>query len=242
MDLLKRTRYSVSVLIPAYNEEANIEGVVAETLEFLSRLTDRYEVVVANDASRDQTGEILDRLQSQNHETLQVIHHTANRGTNLSLAEMFRKARYDLVFYLPADRQILPNSIAAYVEAIEKGADIVQGWRANRVDPSHRSFFNWLYRVCLKLLLGVSYQDASASDMYKKLVLDQIEFYSKGRFLQAEIVFKAACLGYKVVEIPVKHYPRMAGKQTGINIKTTWLSFVDLWRVAPKLRKFKKLT
>lgn len=234
-----RTRYSISVAIPAYNEESNIESVVTETLELLSTLTDRYEVVVTNDASSDRTREILENLQARYPDKVQVIHHTQNVGTNLSLAEMFRKVRYELVFFLPADKQIRCHSIARYVEAVEKGADVVQGWRTKREDPLHRRFFNWLYRACLKLLLGVSYQDASASDLYKKEILDQIEFYSKGRFLQAEIVFKSACLGYNVVEIPVEHFPRTAGKQTGINAKTTWLSFVDLWQVAPRLRQFR---
>ena len=241
MSTPQRTRYSLSVVIPAYNEEANIEVVVLETLQFLRSMTDRYEILVTDDASSDRTGVILDHLQAEYPDAVRIFHHKVNTGTNVALAEMFKKARHELVFFLPADRQILCSSISDYVAAVEEGADVVQGWRAKRVDPGHRWFFNWLYRFFLKLFLGVSYHDASASDMYKKVILDQIEFDSRGRLLQAEIVFKAACLGYKIKEIEVKHYPRTAGKQTGINAKTAWLSLMDLLRVAPKLRRFKKL-
>ena len=231
---------SISIVIPAYNEETNIEDVALESLKVLQSLTNRYEVLVMNDASQDSTGRILDRLAEKYSETIRVFHHLANQGTNLSLIELFRKAQYDLVFFLPADKQILPQSILNYLLAVQRGADIVLGWRVKRRDLLHRSFFNWLYRVATRFLLGVSFRDAAASDLYKKSILDQIPMESRGRLLQAEIAIKAASLGYKVQEIEVAHYPRKSGKQTGIKPKTIWLSFTDLIRVGPKLRRLGK--
>jgi glycosyltransferase involved in cell wall biosynthesis len=235
-----RTNYSISMVIPAYNEEANIRDVVLESLNVLQSLTECYEVIVMDDASWDHTGMILDELVIQYPDNVRVIHHQVNRGTNLSLVELFRNAKYDLVFFLPADKQILPKAIHQYLPLVEKeGADVVLGWRAKRADPFYRGLFNWLYRFILRVFLGLHYRDAAASDLYKKSVLDQIEMESQGRLLQAEIATKASYLGYKICEVPVEHFPRVAGKQTGINSKTAWLSFVDILRLGIKIRGLK---
>lgn len=227
---------SISVVIPAYQEEENIEEVVSDSLRVLQGLTDRYEVLVLDDASRDRTGEILDRLAEKYPGTVRVWHHEKNQGTNLSLIELFRQARYELVFFLPADRQILPDSITDYLKAVQEGADVVLGWRVRRADPFYRSLFNWLYRCLLRAIAGGSFRDAAASDCYRKSVLDKIQLESRGRLLQAEIAIKAARLGFRVKEIPVRHFPRQSGKSTGIKPKTAWLSLHDLLFVAPKLR------
>ena len=237
----KRTGYSISIVIPAYNEESNIEDVVLESLEVLRKLTDRYEVLVMNDASGDRTGAILDSLAEKFGPAVRVIHHRSNMGTNLSLVELFRHARHELVFFLPADKQIQPDALHRYLPLIEEGsADIVLGWREKRADPAYRLFFNWAYRMLLRFFLDISFKDAAASDLYKKSVLDKIQMESRGRLLQAEIAAKAACLGYRVREVSVEHYPRVAGHQTGVNPKTAWLSFTDLVRVGFKIRALKK--
>ncbi|HXV28410.1 MAG TPA: glycosyltransferase family 2 protein [bacterium] len=233
--------YSISIVIPAYNEESNIFDVVTDSLNVLESLTDRYEVVVMDDASKDRTGKILDEMAAKNADTVRILHHAINQGTNLSLIELFRSARYELVFFLPADKQILPSSIVSYLETLrDEKVDIVMGVREERADPLHRLFFNWAYRVAMRFLLGLSLRDGTASDLYKKSILDQVPMDSRGRLLQAEIAAAAVSLGYKIKEIPVAHYPRMAGKQTGIHPKTMWLSALDLWQVGSKIRALKR--
>lgn len=237
---MTKSRCSISVVIPAYNEEANIKDVTLETRRVLSTLTDCYEILIMNDASRDRTGETIDHLAREYPGIVRAFHHEVNQGTNPTLIELFREARCDFIFFLPADKQILPDSIAHYLAAAEKGADIVLGWRTNRADPFYRAFLNWAYRVLMRFLFGMSYRDASASDLYRREVLQKIEMKSRGRLLQAEIATKAVCLGYKVIEMPVEHYPRQAGKQTGIGLRTSWRSLVDLWRVTPDIRKMRR--
>ena len=237
---MAKSRYSISVVIPAYNEEANIEDVVRDTLQNLELLTDRYEVLVMDDASKDRTGEIIDRLAKQRPGVVRAFHHGINRGTNPTLIELFGKCQCDLIFFLPADKQILPNSIGRYLSAVENGADIVLGWRAKRADPFYRAFLNGAYCTILRVFFGLSYRDASASDLYKREVLEKIQMESRGRLLQAEIATKAKYLGYRAVEVEVEHYPRKAGKQTGIGPRTAWRSLVDLWRVMPGIMKLKK--
>ncbi len=238
---MTQTPFSISIVIPAYNEEDNIRDVVLESLEVLRSLTSQYEVLIMNDASQDRTGEIAEGLAKNYPGLVRVLHHQKNTGTNLSLIELFRAARHDLIFFLPADRQILPSALPGYLDVVEKeGADLVLGWRRKRADPFYRRFFNWSYRFILKSFLGISYRDAAASDLYKKSVLDKIQMESRGRLLQAEIAAKASALGYCVREVEVDHHPRIAGKQTGIKPKTAYLSLMDLLRLGPKIRALAK--
>ena len=234
--------HSFSIVIPAYNEEANIRDVVLDSLKVLASLTDRYEVLVMDDASQDRTGGLIDQLVREHPGTVRAFHHAENRGTNLSLVELFREARHDLVFFLPADKQILPGSLPRYLEVMDQeDADIVMGWRKNRADRRHRAFFNGAFRFLLKALTGFYFHDAAASDLYKKSVLNEVPMESQGRMLQAELAARASARGYRVREVIVEHYPRLAGKQTGINPKTAWLSLVDLVRLGIKIRKLEKL-
>ena len=238
----ERISQSISIVIPAYNEEANLRDVVLDSLGVLSSLTGRYEVVVMDDASRDRTAGVVEELVRVHPGEVRLLRHEKNHGTNLSLIELFREARSDLVFFLPADKQILPDSIRRYLEVMKKeDADIVMGWRQRRADEPHRAFFNGAFCFLLKLLTGFSYHDAAASDLYKKSVLNQIKMESRGRLLQAEIASKASSLGYRVREVVVEHHPRAAGQQTGIKPKTAWLSLVDLVRLGLKIRGLKKL-
>lgn len=231
----------ISVVIPAYNEEENIQDVVIDSIRVLQTLTSRFEILVMDDGSQDRTREILEHLAQRHPEAVRVFHHQTNQGTNLSLIELFRRAQGDLVFFLPADKQILASSLVNYLAAMEQGADVVLGWRNKRADPFYRSFFNWLYRIVLRIFYGVSFRDAAASDLYKRKVLDGIPMRSRGRLLQGEIAIRAASLGCTVREIPVSHYPRRAGRQTGIRFKTAWLSLTDLWRVGPDLKRLKSI-
>lgn len=232
-------KHSVSVVIPAYNEEANIEEVVLDSIRVLEPLTERFEILVMDDASSDRTGDIIERLSKEYPSKVRAFHHTTNRGTNLSLIELFSEAQCELVFFLPADKQILPSSIPNYLSLIDEGADMVLGWRVKRADPFYRLLFNQFYCLLLRLFFGVSFHDAAASDLYKKAILNQIQMRSCGRLLQAEIAIKIASLGYKVLETKVDHYPRKAGRQTGIKPKAAWLSLLDLWRVGPELSKLR---
>src|SRR5690348_1895777 len=101
-----RSMLSISAVLPAFNEEAIIERTVRHVAGVLAGLAPEYEVIVANDGSRDRTGEILAHLQQRDASlNLRIVTHATNRGYGAALASGFDAARKDLVFLTDGDKQ-----------------------------------------------------------------------------------------------------------------------------------------
>lgn len=236
-----RTDKSITIAIPAYNEEGNIRYVVEDSLNVLRNLTNKYEVLVVNDASIDKTGDILGELNNKYPEEVRVINHQENGGTAQALKTLFRNASCELVFYIPADRQNPPGEIINYLPLIENGeADIILGYRVKRADPFYRIVFNKVYHFCLRLFFGLKFRDIETCDLYKKEVLDKIQIESEGVFLKVEIVVKALHMGYKIKEVPIVHYPRIAGRQTGIKPRWAFKAIKDMLTQRKKIKALLK--
>jgi|SRR3989338_8610711 len=112
--------------------------------------------------------------------------------------------------------------------------DMVVGVRTIRRDPMHRLILGWLHNWAICLLYNIKFRDITCGfKLIKKSVLDAIELKSKSGFINAELMIKTIKIGYKIKEVPVKHFPRIRGKQSGARLKT----FIDkiyemfkLWR------------
>jgi len=111
------SRDSISVAIPAYNEEANLERVVREALRELEKTGREHEVLVVDDGSQDRTGEIADALAAENPR-VRVIHHPENQGWRDALQTLFGHAQGDLVFLIPGDNQHDITQLPEFLERI----------------------------------------------------------------------------------------------------------------------------
>src|SRR3989344_3148284 len=126
---------NISVAIPAYNEAPNIRKVVREGLAYLKKFPKR-EILVVDDGSKDETPRILDEL-ARKYKEVKVIHHPHNLGLGQALKTAYRNAKYEWIFYAPADGQIKISSLEKYLKYIDK-ADIVIGYHKKRADPFKR--------------------------------------------------------------------------------------------------------
>src|SRR5262245_7419195 len=126
----------VSVVLPAYNEEAVIERTVRHVAQVLARLSDDFEIVVTNDGSADRTGAILAELASEPDLHLRVVTHAVNRGYGAALASGFDAARKELVFLTDGDKQFDVGELAGFLPAMDDQTDLVIGWRRQRADAA----------------------------------------------------------------------------------------------------------
>src|ERR1700686_1313226 len=135
----QRTSSSISVVLPAYNEEAIIERTVHPVAEVLRGLAGDFEIIVTNDGSRDHTGAVLDDLQAREPDLhLRVVTHERNRGYGAALASGFDAARKDLVFLTDGDKQFDVTELDDFLPAMDAQTDLVIGWRRKRADPPLR--------------------------------------------------------------------------------------------------------
>jgi glycosyltransferase involved in cell wall biosynthesis len=229
--------YSLSLFLPCFNEEQNVERTVRASVAALREVTDDFEVIVVNDGSRDRTGEIAERLAAENSH-VRVCHHERNRGYGAALRTGFLAARKDLVCFMDADGQFDAREISDLLSLADK-ADIVSGFRLNRRDPFFRSLNAFLFNRLVRLLFGLKVTDLNcAFKLYHRRVVDAIapQLESTGAFINAEMLIRAKKAGFSIMEIGVHHYPRVAGTQTGAKLSVILRAFKELFALFRKLR------
>jgi glycosyltransferase involved in cell wall biosynthesis len=221
---------SLSVILPAFNEEANIRAVVEDAYRNIPKFASIFEIIVVNDGSKDRTGEICDRL-TEEFSDVRVVHHVRNRGYGAALKSGIERARYDLIFFTDADGQFDLKEAAALLEQTD-AYDIVAGYRARRQDPPHRLLFAWGWNILVRLMLGIRIRDIDcAFKVFNRYVFDRIQIQCVGAMVNTEIFAQAARFGMTVKEVRVNHFPRRHGKSTGGNIAVIRKAFRELIRM-----------
>lgn len=225
-----KRRPSISAVLPAYNEEANVEGAVLDVAEVLKTLTDDFEVVVTNDGSRDRTGEVLERVAVEHPEVhLRVVTHPRNLGYGAALASGFGAARMDLIFFTDGDKQFDVRELAKLLAALDDWTDLAVGWREHRADPPVRLLNAWLWKQAVNAIFGYTARDVDcAFKLFRREVWESFGVRSRGATFSAEFLIKARRLGFRIREVPVSHYPRQAGSPTGAKPKVIVRALRDL--------------
>ncbi|KPK97800.1 MAG: hypothetical protein AMJ95_07350 [Omnitrophica WOR_2 bacterium SM23_72] len=144
---------SLSVVLPAYNEEGNILEIINKILKILPSVTYDFEIIAVDDGSTDKTANILEKLKASDAR-LKVVRHPRNLGYGASLRSGFKKVEKELIFYMDADQQFDIADITRLTAYIED-YDIVIGFRKNRRDPFYRSFFSYCFNLIVKSLFGI---------------------------------------------------------------------------------------
>lgn len=228
-------RTSLTLILPAYNEEENIENSVRHSHAVLSRCFSAFEIIVVDDGSADATPAILDRLASE-LPTLVAVHHPHNRGYGAALRSGIDRATHSLIFFTDSDLQFDLEEIPLLLEWIEQ-FDIVAGYRAHRADPWHRILFAWGWNRLVRMLLGLRVRDIDcAFKLFRREVFESIHLETVGAMINTEILALATALGMAIKEVPVNHYPRTAGKQTGADLRVIVKAFRELLAMREKLR------
>jgi glycosyltransferase involved in cell wall biosynthesis len=205
---------SFSLVLPAYNEEANVAVVVSDALAIVPRFSDDFEIIVVDDGSRDRTAEIVSQLATVNPR-VRLLRHGRNRGYGAALATGFRATRGDFVMFMDADRQFDIRDLRL-LTPFAKEYDIVAGFRMERRDPLHRRVFAELFNVTVRMLFGVHLRDIDcAFKLFRGDLLRSIELTAPGALVNTELQAKARRQGARLEQVGVHHYPRVAGEATG---------------------------
>lgn len=209
-----------------------MEPLVRKTLATLKQVSDDFEVIIVNDGSADDTGEIADRLAAEIAE-VRVVHHPVNLGYGGALQSGFRAATKELVFYTDGDAQFDIEEMPALLPLMEE-YDIVSCYRLDRKDSMVRKLNAWCWTTLVCVLFGMKIKDIDcAFKLFKRKIFDEIEMHSTGALIDAEILARATRGGYRITQTGVHHYPRQAGEQSGASVRVILRAFKELF----KLRK-----
>jgi glycosyltransferase involved in cell wall biosynthesis len=222
----------LSYFFPAHNEEANVEGLVAEALETLPSLAETFEIIVVNDGSRDATGRIADELTAANPGIVRAVHHRTNQGYGAALRSGFRAARFEHVGFTDGDRQFNVADLGRLIERMAQAddPDAVVGYRIKRADPLVRTLYARAYRLANRIFFGLRVRDVDcACKLFRRSALEGIAVESGGAFFSAELLIKLQTAGRSVAEVGVPHYPRTAGSPTGAKPSVVLRAVRDFW-------------
>jgi glycosyltransferase involved in cell wall biosynthesis len=222
----------LSVFLPAYNEEGNVEKTVTATKSVISKIAKKWEIIIVDDGSKDRTGKIADKLSAASGGKILTVHNKPNRGYGGALKSGFEASKYEWIAFMDIDGQFDFSEITTFIKKQrETKADLVLGIRKKRADSFIRKVYTLIWSVVLpRIMFGMNVTDYSCGfKMIRKKVYQKVQpLLGEEKVTQIEMLVKAQRLGYKFTEVKVNHYPREFGKQTGANLKVIAKSIVDL--------------
>jgi glycosyltransferase involved in cell wall biosynthesis len=227
----------LSYFFPAHNEAANLRGLVEEALATLPTLADRFEIIVVNDGSRDETPRIADELTAENPGLVRAVHHPTNYGYGAALRSGFAAARFDRLAFTDGDRQFKVADLGRLIERFNAGGtDAVVGFRIRRADPFIRTAYARIYRLANRVWFGLRVRDVDcACKLFSRESLEGVNVESGGAFFSAELLIKLRARGRQIAEVGVPHYPRTAGSPTGAKPSVILRAVKDFWSLRLRL-------
>jgi len=224
----------VTIVLPCFNEEANIADAIRYATAAAERCATGHEIVVVDDGSSDETASVAARL-AERDRRVRVVVHTRNRGYGDAVRTGITAARMPWVFLTDADLQFDLAELEDFLPAA-RDADIVVGWRILRRDPLNRRLnaaaWNWLVRRMFRL--PVKDVDC-AFKLVRRELLQSFALESTGAMISTELVVKCLARGARLEELGVHHRPRVAGDQSGADLRVIARAFFELARLRRSL-------
>ncbi len=198
----------ISIVIPIYNEEANIDKLTESILAALSDV--KYEVLFINDGSTDNSEkEIEEKIKVNSH--IKLINLRRNYGQTAAMQAGFDHSKGEIIVPMDGDLQNDPKDIPILIDKINEGYDVVSGWRKTRLDKKYtRILPSKIANILISKISGIHLHDYGCTlKAYRKEILAEIKLYGE---MHRFIPIYASWEGAKVTEVAVRHHSRIAGK------------------------------
>lgn len=209
LDKLSKVPLEFSVVIPVLNEVESIDELYQRIISVLEKLSKNFEIIFIDDGSVDGSLDLLKKISEQDHR-VKVIQLRKNFGKTIALSLGFKEAKGEKIITLDADLQDLPEEIPKLLEKLDKGYDLVSGWKQKRKDRLIKKINSRIFNLLVSLFTGVKIHDINCGlKVYRKKVIEEIELYGElHRFIPALASWK----GFKIGEVRIEHHPRKHGR------------------------------
>ncbi len=224
------SKYSLSVIMPALNEEKNIEEAVKSTLNAFSKHDINGEIIVVNDGSTDNTAQILENL-SQQFDNVRFITHSKPGGIGYSFWDGAKLSEKDVVVMFPGDNENDADDALIFFDLVDKVDIIIPFIHNIEVRDRTRRLISSIYNFIMNISFGIKLNYHNGTIFYKRVILNDVELSSFGFFYQAELLIKLIRKGYLFVEVPNYLGQRGSGESKALTMK----SFIQVIRGYLKL-------
>jgi glycosyltransferase involved in cell wall biosynthesis len=219
----------ISLMFPVFKDERTVRIVAKKALRLLQSAADEYEIIIVNDGSPDQSGDIADELSKQ-YPCIRVIHHQVNLGYGRAIRSGLSACRYDTICMIDGDDQYEVGDFSKLLK-LRDFYDLIITFRYKKVYSGVRVFISWIYNKTLRLLFRTPFRDVSTGiRVVRKALIDDICLESTSPFIGAELAIKAMLKGYRVGEVGIQTFPREFGKGSSTSVKNIVATIREMWR------------
>lgn len=202
-------RMTISVIVPIYNEEENIDLLYDRLRPVLAQLGQGYEIIYVNDGSTDKSEDRLDALALRDR-AVKVIHLRRNAGQTAALMAGIQYSSGEILIPMDGDLQNDPADIPRLLDKLNEGYDVVSGWRQNRKEGVDRRLPSWMANWLISRISGVCLRDYGCTlKAYRRDVIENVRLYGE---MHRFIPVYASWEGAKVTELAVTHHAREHGE------------------------------
>jgi glycosyltransferase involved in cell wall biosynthesis len=226
----------LSLVFPVLDEEENLGPLLESVLAWAPQLAASFEVIVVDDGSRDRSAAIVQAWRGHDPR-IRLLRHPTHIGYGAALRSGLRAARGEWVFFSDADLQFDLAELE-HLLAHASDAELVVGHRAPRRDPRTRRLLAWGWGVLVRALFGLRVRDIDcAFKVFHRPVLEALPIESLGAFVNTELLVRATRAGFRIVEVPVTHRPRRAGRAKGATPRVIVRALLELAVLYGELRR-----
>ena len=212
---------SLSVFFPAYNDAPSLPLLISRAFETLKEHVADYEVIVVNDGSHDNTGDVLAELAKHHAPWMRVITHPENRGYGGALRTGFAAATKDLVFYTDGDGQYDVRELPKLLRLMGPKTGLVNGYKLERNDPIHRIWIGNVYNAFARFLYRIRIRGVDCDfRLMRRRLLQDLQLTSTSGTICVELVRKLELSPFSVEEVGVHHYPRLHGRSQFFRVRS----------------------
>ncbi len=229
--------HTLSIIVPAYNEAGNIELALDDLLDIIKGNEEKVEIIVINDGSKDNTGEIAEGY-ARKHPSVRVHHNNPNRGLGYSYKKGVESAEKEYIMMVPGDREICKESIRTII-SLTGQADIIIPFIQNRKKRSWvRQGISKLFTMTVNLISGLNITYYNGPVIHSAKLLKAQEIKTAGFAYQAELLVKMILNGASIIQVSMLIQPREFGAANALKAQ----NFLRVGRTLLSLCKYVYLT
>jgi glycosyltransferase involved in cell wall biosynthesis len=220
----------VSLFFPVYNDERTVRAVAERAIALLEGIASRYEIIIVNDASPDNSGALADEL-AREYQQIRVIHHQRNLGYGAALKSGVAASRFEWICMVDGDNEYDVFELKKML-AIRRYYLLVIAFRYKKLYSTKRIFVSFVYNAVLRALFKSPFRDISTGiRVIHRSIFESISLSSDSPFVGAELALKSMLRGFPVGEVGIQTFPRNFTSGSATSLKNILLTIRDLFRV-----------
>jgi glycosyltransferase involved in cell wall biosynthesis len=211
-----RDKPTISIIVPALNEEKNIQDAISNTLKAFEDFGIKGEIIVVNDGSCDRTEELVrSMIERDNH--IRMLKHDKPRGIGASFWDGVDSAAGDIVVMFPGDGENDPWEIFRYLGLLEQVDIVIPFNFGKQARPFLRNLLSFIYRSIINTTFWTNFNYTNGTILYRKSILKELDYRCNGFFFQTDILIRIAKKGYLFAEVPYRIGVRKSGESKAIS-------------------------